>query len=111
MADLDYSALRFWLDILQLLAVVGLFVYTAFTSRTKANKAAIDRIEGRLVEEIRRIDQATNAIANAPSHADLGKVYDRVNDVAGSVNTITGEMSAMRRTLDLMSQHMMGSGK
>ncbi len=108
---LNYDALRFWLEIIQLGATVLLGVYVWIVSRTRANKTAIDRVDRRVSELVRRVDVIDQELRAAPTHDDLGKLYDRLNTMNGQLQQIAGHLEAMARQFALINEHLLRDNK
>lgn len=59
----------------------------------------------------KRIAEIESDSKHAPKHGDLSKIYERLNTVAGKVDDQGGELRAIRRSLDLINQHLLNQGK
>jgi hypothetical protein len=104
---LDYSHMRFWFDLVQTCFVIGLAIYTWIVNRTKANKDAIDLVDGRVTQIQERVTLLENDVRHLPDHDDLGAIHDKVNVVANSMSSIQGELHAINRTLTLINDHLL----
>ena len=108
---MDYTAWRFWIDILQtaLTAAVGIYVW--LVTRTRVNAARIQRLEGeidgRLDGHDQRLTRVESAVEHGPKREDFGKIHKRLDEVANAVSRIEGENHAMARSLDLINQHLL----
>lgn len=120
MADLDYRALQFWMNAVQFLGLIALFVYTHFANKSKVNASAIntvrgdlesiyDHLEERVVRCERRADVFESKLDGAPTHKDLSKVYDRLNDVAEDLSGARGQMKALSHQLSLVNQYLLSN--
>lgn len=107
----DYAVARFWIDAAMLVGVCLNGLYTWLTARTKANQAAIDRLDGHLTETIRRVDRLENRADAAPSHQDLAVLHDRITDLSGAVRELTGVMQQMRRAMDRLETYLLENQK
>ena len=107
----DYAPMRFWLDVATLAAVGANTLYTWLMSRAKANRAAIERVDGHLAEVVRRVDRLENRADAAPSHDDLGVLHDRITDLSGAVRELTGVMQQMRRGMDRVETYLLEANK
>ena len=104
---LDWDKWRFALDVVVIVVVALNTVYTWWTSRTRATQAAIDRVDGHLGEQVRRIDRLEVRVDDAPDHDDLAALHEKLNDVGGSLRALNGEMGGIRRAVDLIHRHLM----
>ncbi|WP_241085749.1 DUF2730 family protein [Candidatus Vondammii sp. HM_W22] len=104
---IDYSAWRFWYEIALGGVVVVNFAYTWVANRSKANRKAIEGVDERMTETIRRTDRLEQRADNAPSHNDLAVLHDRITDLSGAVRELTGVLQAMRRSVDRVETYLL----
>ena len=86
-------------------------VYTWVTARTKANRAAIDKVEEYVTETIRRVDRLEQRADAAPGHEDLAVLHDRITDLSGAVRELTGVMKGLRRSVDRVETYLLEKEK
>lgn len=82
-----------------------------------------DKVTNEKIKEIRedfddKLDSHSDRIArlevlakNAPKHADLEKIHEKINEVAGSLKELKGEFNGATRTLQLIHETLMERGK
>lgn len=120
LAEIDYSGARFWMDILQLIGFAALALYTHITSRSKANRAAINALREDIEKDVdaavervirgeRHLDVLESRMNNAPTHADLGRVYARLNTVAAHMERLSGQMGAVAHQLQLVNEYLLNN--
>lgn len=118
--NLDYRALQFWVNALQLLGLAALFVYTHFTNKSKVNATAINNVrgdleskdhhlEGRIVRCERRQDVFESKQDGALTHEDLSNVYHRLNEVAEDLSGVSGQMRALSHQLSMVNQYLLNN--
>lgn len=100
MEAIDYSAAKFYLQLLQLAGLVALGIYTHLTQRGKANTDSITLLE-------RRVDVLENQLAQAPTHRDLAILHKRVTNAAETMERLAGEFQAANRQLGLIHEHLL----
>lgn len=116
--NIDYNAARFWMDLVQIMGIVGLAFYTHITSKSKANREAInvlrqdleaedEKLEQRIVAAESRISVLDNQLHNAPDHEDMGKVYERLNQVSGDVQKLSGQLSGLINQLTMINEYLL----
>ncbi|TBW58543.1 DUF2730 family protein [Marinobacter halodurans] len=114
----NYEAAKFWMGFVQLAGLVALFIYTHITNKSKANASAInavrqdmeednDRLEQRLARAERRQDVFESRLEGAPTHQDLSRVYERLNDVAEDLSGVSGQMRALSHQLSMVNQYLL----
>lgn len=103
----DYQKYRVVMDILQLLMLASVTVYTWIVNRTKANTAAIDEVKTEQRRVANKVDLLENDIAHLPNHGDLEKLHEKVNSVANTLKTVEGELAGVNRNLSLIMDALM----
>lgn len=118
LSQFDYGAAKLALDLAQLGGLVALGVYQHLTSKSKANareismvredaEAAFSGLEERVARVERRQDVFESKLDGAPTHQDLSKVYDRLNDVAEDLSGVSGQMRALSHQLSMVNQYLL----
>lgn len=118
--SMDYGAARFWMDALQFAGLVMLGVYQHISNKSKANSAAInavrddletdyEKLEQRVALSERRLAVFENKLEGAPTHQDLSKVYDRLNDVAEDLSGVSGQMRALSHQLSMVNNYLLNN--
>ena len=101
---MDYEAAKFWFDIAQTLVMAAITLWMWASNRRAARKSEVDE---RLSTIADRVTVAEQKIAHAPDDQDLERIYDRMERVSGELKVLVGEFQAVRRTLELMHEHML----
>jgi chromosome segregation ATPase len=111
MPDLDYRALKFWVDIGQLLIFAAFAAYAWMLNRYKANESSIVKTKEQLTDSIKKIDERVahleSELAHAPSHEDMTVLHSRINEAAQKLTSVQGELKQMNNTMHLMHQHLL----
>lgn len=129
---IDYSAWQFWLNVGQVGGYVVLGLYVWFTNRQKATVAEInavrEKVEGKAnAAEIKAVQEKVEGmekeqaircgthmnrtttlevkVENAPTHKDLGEVFERINAVKGSVDSMCGSLKGVSTQVNLLVEH------
>lgn len=84
----------------------GLAFYIHLINKDKATTDRMERLEGDLVQRLNqhsdRLTKLESQLSQIPSHNDLGKLYDRVNEQAQTVARMAGVVDQMNDNLRLM---------
>ena len=104
---IEWDIARFGLELLNFAGVIILAVLSWLQSRSKANKAAIDRVDERLSEYVRRVDRLEERQGAAPDHDDIGAVYKRLDEVNAQLQHLAGVMEGLTRQLSLVNNHLL----
>lgn len=118
LSQFDYGAAKFWLSILQLAGLIALGIYTHITSKSKANATTInavrkdmenvyDHLEERVTRAERRQDVFESKLEGAPTHQDLSRVYERLNDVAEDLSGVSGQMRSLSHQLSMVNTYLL----
>ena len=100
-------------DWLLTISMILHFARTVWDYVDKRNDKTNERIE-ELALKFDRLDKDVSALETAagaaPNHADLGKVYESINTLAGTVNQLVGENRGQSDTLRLILNQVMQKG-
>lgn len=110
MGDIDYTAVRFWWDAAITVLLAVNVVYTWVINRTRVNKAAIDRVDGRVGGMEHRLTQLESDVRHLPDHDDMGHIHEKINGVDSAMRRIEGELTALNRTMSLINEHLLNKG-
>lgn len=105
MTKIDYDSLRFWADTLYRVGVIAGIIWLAINARVKVNKDAIISITKIVGDHGTRIIKLEERGANAPTHADLGKMYEAINGLRAAIAEIGGCLKAVQKSVDLLNEH------
>lgn len=101
-------------DWLLTISMIGHFSYTAWayverrSDKTNERMAELSAKVEKLDKDVAALEATTEA---APNHADLGKVYESINTLAGTVNQLVGENRGQSDTLRLILNQVMQKGR
>lgn len=113
--EIDYTAWKFWLDVLQVVFTAAIGIYVWVSNRTAVNTKRIAKLEGdldeRLDEQEVRLTRVEEALRHAPTHEDLKRIHARIDDVASGVSLVSGKIGETTRTLTLIHEHLLNGGK
>lgn len=108
---MDYTGLKFWLDLLEFIAVSGISLYLYISRKHQVTvdrlEAFRDEVDRRLEAHGNRLTRVEESISHGPTHDDVAHVHRRLDDVGQKLADLAGEFRAVRRTLELISQHML----
>lgn len=95
----DYVEIaKFALQVLQLVSIVGVGIYTWIVNRTKANKDAIEEVRAALNVLASEHKQLETEVAAMPGHEEIALLHEKINDVSSGVSHIRGELTGIGRT-------------
>jgi len=125
----DVGYMRFTLDVLQLIALVCLALYTHITQRSKVNARAIENLGNDLKQRItetenaneqalgslkqrvghleRRMDVVEKDVERLPTHDDLAITHKRMSRVAEHMENMNGQLVAVNRQLGMISEYLL----
>lgn len=126
---MDYTAMRFWMDVIVIIAVAGNTVYTWFANREKVNATRLKAHEAKVNEKLTEhesrcsrhreltgslegsLGRLQTEVHHLPSQADIGRVHARMDEVYGLVKGLDGELKGSRRQLDLVLEELLRRDK
>lgn len=84
----------------------GVALYMYLSNKNKATNTRITELEKDIDKALDghtdRIAHLEGVTQKAPTHDDLGKLYDKQNETARAVSQMAGEMKGMNETLRLI---------
>lgn len=117
----DYNALDFWWKVFITIANLGVWLYMYLLNRNRVTNERINRMEVGMTDTIGahsdRLSRLEKDVSHSPTHDDLGKLYERMNDlehrlgdrienVNGAIKRIEGENAAQTRILNLVYESL-----
>jgi uncharacterized membrane protein len=102
---------QLWLNIIVLLCLLANTLYTWITIRHKANKAAIDELSAEVNTLKTSVSVLEDHRKTAPTHTDMGNLYNRVNEVNGKLENVTGSLDGIKTQLSLITEYLISGGK
>lgn len=113
---MDYEKYRFWVESAWLLANIWLLAWTYWSNKQKATVAEIkglrEMIEaaqksqaGQCGEHKSRTTTLEVQFQGAPTHRDIGAVYDRISELKSSVDKMSGAVTGFGHQLQLLIEH------
>jgi hypothetical protein len=133
----DYSAARFWFDIVQVGGLIALGVYSWWRDREKitakrfkaleedvrsrATQAALAEIEAQRITRCeahtRRVTDAESAISRVgtemrhmPSRDELRHLADGMSELSEKLGKVEGRLEGINRAADLMNEFLINQG-
>ena len=91
--EMDYGAARFWWDVIQSLALLALFIWTAVDKRRQKNTEGIDGVKEAQKKHDRRIQKLENSQNLLATHDDLS---DLKSDLSGLKEKITAQNNLLQ---------------
>ncbi|MDO8933543.1 MAG: hypothetical protein Q7U97_14210 [Rhodocyclaceae bacterium] len=67
--------------------------------------------EGRLDGHVEQIAKLEKGAGDAPTHDDLGRLHEKINDVGKGVSHLAGEMTGVKNLLNTINEHLLRGGK
>lgn len=91
---------RLLLDLVWKVGLVLVGAYTWWSNRDKATKAAIDRVEKRVI----RVEED---MRHQPSRAEMHELNVRIGALHADLQELVGSFRGVQRAVDLMHQHLL----
>lgn len=118
---MEYEKYRFWLELSVLLVNLGLWVWVYWSNRQKATVTEIEGLRKLITgqqekqaamcgDHKSRTTTLEVQFKQAPTHSDIGAVYDRIGEVKSSVDQMSGTLTGVGHQLQLLIEHHIKSG-
>lgn len=102
MAELDYDALKFWLDLTQWLLIVAMLIYGWIDHGRSANRRDITTIGRRQQDIDSRLNLFEEQLKHVPTHDDITRLREEVSGVRAKLDRVT-------TTLDRIHDYLMNN--
>jgi hypothetical protein len=134
---MDYTAWRFWFDVMQVAATVFIAIYVWWTNREKVNarrfaaleKEVANRVTSEALTAIRRerdrqcekhqertdkaeedITRVALEVRHLPSHKDIAALSSNISELHGSIQHFAGRLEGLGRAVDLVNEFLISQG-
>ena len=111
---MDFAHITPYLVTANFILTWGIGFYVHLTSKNKAVTDRLDTLEADIKADIsdhaERMARLESHYANAPTHADLSKLYDKLNRVAESNSRMEGQLGGMNDSLRLILNRVAEKG-
>lgn len=106
----DWTALRFLVDVMMLIGVVGAGAYSWWVARNHATKQAIDNLGDRVSGAEDRLTRVEHDVRSLPTVADVHELNQRIATVHGDLREIKGSLQGLSRAVNLINEHLIMRG-
>ncbi len=111
--NINYDAIRAWVDIVQIAGTVLIGIYVWITGRQRVTdqnlKTFKTKINSRLDGHGDRITRIESDVNHMPTHHDMAALSGRIEALHGDVHELVGTMTGLRRAVDLMNEHLLNN--
>ena len=112
--DANVEVWKFGFQVLEFLITCGIGIYVYLTNQDKVTNERIGKLEedfdAKFITYGERIATLEASAGTAPNHADIAKVYESLNALAGTVNQLVGENRGQSDTLKLILNQITAKG-
>lgn len=111
---------KFWFDIVQSIAIVGVGIYAWIRDTNKGQDSRIKKVEEQTVhcprhrqdtqsnsEKIEKLERDLNSL---PSRSELNRLDDSIKNLSQQLGTVTGRLEGINRAADLMNEFLINQG-
>lgn len=103
--------IKFGFQVLQFLITGALGFYVYMSNKDKVTNDRIGSLETEIDKKIdshsERLARVEALTEKAPTHEDLARVYEKVNQVSACVNRLEGEFAGVSRVVNLIHETLM----
>lgn len=99
-----YVAARFWFSVVAFIVSGAAAVYAYLANRARSrSEDAEDRID--VLEE--RMTKVESIQEHAPTHRDLGEIYDKLSDTNQALSRLTGKLDGLVTSLARIESYLL----
>jgi hypothetical protein len=99
MESVDYPLMKFWLDLVQTLAIIVIALWELVAARQRATKAAINRVD----EKVDKLEDRVLVVEQRmPTSDRWDQIYTRLGSVEQKMSSLDAKLEATDRLLDIL---------
>ncbi len=102
---------KFAFQVLQFLATGAIGIYVYMSNKNKVTNDRITEfqkdVDGKIDNHSERLAKVEVRAKKSPTHDDLSKLHEKINEVSTCMNRMEGESKVTRRILNLIHETMM----
>lgn len=110
---LDYTGMKFWLDLVQVVATFGVWIYVWLSNRHSITSSRLAKLEEEMDKRLdgqgERISTLEGRVGNIPTHDDLDKMNKLINRIGGDLREMTGSYQRLQSTVDRIHDYMLNN--
>lgn len=134
---INYTAWRFWFDVLQLLGTLAIGIYVWWTSREKITSQRFAALEKEVAKRISPADlddarakrdkqcaehrqetttlnkayaDLSREVSHLPTRSEVKELSDSMRSLTEKIGNLNGRMSGVNRAVDLINQFLIEQG-
>lgn len=111
----NYFALDFWWSLIQGLATGATALWVWITARQKANTESIEKLRDGVNDRVSELDnrliRVEKDVQHMPTHTDISKVHERINETNENVKDMQGNLRQISHTVGLIHEYLLNGGK
>lgn len=99
---------QFWLSLVSIVVAGAAAVYAYLANRYRQQ---ITELEDDVDDLKGRVTKAEQATQHAPTHKDLGDLYDRLNLTNNALSELTGKLGALTSSLARVENYLLNQSR
>lgn len=104
MEAIDYTAWRFWWEVLITIANFAIWGFVWVDRKRRARSEEVTELKTRVAD-------LEKDIKYAPSHADIRRVMDELSKTNTSLQQLIGSFNGVQRAVDLINRHLLSTNR
>lgn len=104
MEAVDYTAWRFWWEVLITVANFGIWIFVWLDRRRRARSEEVADLRD-------RVSDLEKDMQHAPSHADIQQVTSELSRTNASLQQLIGSFNGVQRAVDLINRHLISQSR
>ena len=103
--DVNWDAVKVWLDVVQMAAMFGLWLWMKATMGQKTNAKEITEIKGKIDSNEKRLVEMETTIKHLPEARELARINSQLSQTTGQLEGLVSQMNAMQTKIDLLLEN------
>lgn len=119
--ELDYTALKFWWEVVITIAVLGNFIFQWLLNKDRVNRSAIEnamKLSDRQHHEMDlradqlhdRVSRIETVMTHMPDDKVVSDLYDKLNVTNREMGELSENLNATNNLLNILHGHLLNKG-
>jgi mevalonate kinase len=109
-SPINWTAARFMLDIVILLGMIGIGIYTWWSNRTRASQVEFGQAHKRMDKILAQVNRLELEAKHVPTRAEFTDLNERLGELHADLREMIGGQETLKRLVDIMNQHLLAGG-
>lgn len=107
MAAIDWTAARFFFDLISAVFMIAVGIYVWWTTRTRATSSALEDVHGRLDEVDRHVTTLRQTLDARPSYTEINSLRAELAEISTGMSRVSSQMESTTALLNRLHEYLL----